>query len=98
MQKEERQIIEGFVTQGKVKPQDMDSTIKNMMAAAIMNLRQHRALVIANAATATAIRKQFAREEVEIIITQAVEDGAAYLIIDKELKKQLLENITRRGY
>lgn len=63
-----------------------------------MNQQRQQALVIANAATAAAIRKQFSREEVEIIITQVVETGTVHLVTDEELKQQLLKSIEKRGY
>lgn len=68
------------------------------MHAAVRNTRRQQALVIANAATAAVIRKVASREEVEVIISAAVETGTAYIVTDEVLKKQLLENIERRGY
>ena len=76
----------------------MSSAINKLQAAAALEIARKQHLVIANAATAAAIRKQFTREEVEIIITPAVETGTAYIVTDEELKKQLLESIERRGY
>ena len=98
MQREERRIIEDFQAAGKIKAQGMNRTIKEMQAAALMSIHRQQALVIANAATAAAIRKQFSREEVEIIITPVVETGTAYIVTDEELKQQLLTNIEIRGY
>lgn len=99
VQREERRIIEGFATAGKIRSESMDRTINELQALEalrIASLPQH--LVITNAATAAAIRKQFGREEVEIIITTAVETGTVHVITDEDLKRQLLENIKKRGF
>ena len=98
MQIEERRIIEGFAVNGQITAAGMSSAINKLQAAAALEIARKQHLVIANAATAAAIRKQFTREEVEIIITPAVETGTAYIVTDEELKKQLLESIERRGY
>lgn len=98
VQKEDRRIIEDFKTTGKVTMQGMNSAIKTLQAAAAISAQRQQALVIANAATAAAIRKQFAREEVEVIITPAVETGTVHVVTDEELKQKLLANIDRRGY
>lgn len=78
-------------------PQGMNTAIKNLQAALAI-CRQQQALVIANAATAAVIRKNFDREEVEIIISPAVETLTAYVVQDEELKQQLLQSIDKRGY
>lgn len=100
IQREERRIIEGFAAAGKVTTQGMSSAINAIQAAKALQIAQSRPqqLIIANAATAAAIRKQFTREEVEVIITPVVETGTAYVVTDEELKQQLLANIDRRGY
>lgn len=100
MQKEERRIIEDFVAAGKATSQGMNSAINAMQIENTLRIVQNRPkqLVIANAATAAAIRKQFSREEVEIIITPAVETLTAYIVKDEALKQQLLEGIEQRGY
>ena len=63
-----------------------------------MSRQRQQALVIANAAAAAAIRKQFSREEVEVIISQDVETTTAYVVTDEALKQQLLQSIDKRGY
>ena len=63
-----------------------------------MSRQRQQALVIANAATAAAIRKQFSREEAEVIISPAVETTTAYVVMDEALKQQLLQSIDKRGY
>lgn len=63
-----------------------------------MSKQRQQALVIANAATGAAIRKQFSREEVEVIISKAVETTTAYIVTDEALKQQLLQSIDKRGY
>ena len=97
-QREERRIIKDFAAAGTIIAQGMNSAIKAMQAEALMSIHRQQALVIANAATAAAIRKQFAREEVEIIITPVVETGTAYIVTDEDLKQQLLASIEKRGY
>lgn len=62
-----------------------------------MSRQRQQALVIANAATAAAIRKQFSREEVEVIISQAAETTTAYVVTDETLKQQLLQSIDKGG-
>lgn len=97
--KEERRIIEGFAVNGQIAAAGMNSTINKLqIERALQIAKTPRHLVIANAATAAAIRKQFTREEVEIIITSAVETGTAYVVTDEELKQQLLGSIEKRGY
>ena len=54
-----------------------------------------QALVIANASTAAAIRRKFNREEVEVIISPAVETLTAYVVKDEKLKQQLLQGIEK---
>lgn len=98
MKVEERRIIEGFAINGQITAAGMSSAINKLQAAAALEIPKQQHLVIANAATAAAIRKQFDREEVEIIITPVVETGTAYIVTDEELKKQLLAGIERRGY
>ena len=97
MQRQERQIIQDFAAAGQITPQGMNTAIKNLQAALTI-CRQQQALVIANAATAAVIRKNFDREEVEIIISPAVETLTAYVVQDEELKQQLLQSIDKRGY
>lgn len=97
-QREERRIIEDYAATGKITPQGVNSVIKTLQATATIKLNWQQALVIANAATAAAIRKQFTREEVEVIITPAAETGTAYVVTDTELKQQLLASIDKRGY
>lgn len=100
MQKEERRIIEDFTAAGKVTMQGMNKAINAIQAEKALQIAQSstKQLVIANAATAAAIRKQFSREEVEIIITPAAETLTAYIVKDEALKQQLLANIEKRGY
>ena len=97
-QKEERRIIDDFTATGKITPRDIMEAVKAMKAAETMNQKPQQALVIANAATAATIRKQFSREEVEIIITPCAEDYTAYVVTNEDLKQQLLECIKQRGY
>lgn len=75
----------------------MNTAIKNLQPALAI-CRQQQALVIANAATAAVIRKNFNREEVEVIISPAVETLTAYVVNDETLKQQLLASIDKRGY
>lgn len=98
MQREERKIIKGFAAEGKIKPYGMNSVIHAIRTAKTMGQNWQQGLMIANAATAAAIRKNFTREEVEIIVTAAVETGIAYAVTDEELKSQLLASIKNRGY
>lgn len=98
LQAEERRIIMDYTTAGKITMQGMNTTITALQAAATLNLPPTKPLVIANAATAAAIRKQFSREEVEIIITPVVETLTAYVVKDETLKSQLLAGIEQRGY
>lgn len=44
------------------------------------------------------LEKNFDREEVEIIISPAVETLTAYVVQDEELKQQLLQSIDKGGY
>ena len=97
VRRQERQIIQDYTAAGQITPQGMNTAIKNLQAALAI-CRQQQALVIANAATAAVIRKNFDREEVEIIISPAVETLTAYVVQDKELKQQLLQSIDKRGY
>lgn len=99
LQKEERRIIEDFVAAGKATTQGMNSAINAIQVENALRIAQNRPkqLVIANAATAAAIRKQFTREEVEIIITPAAETLTAYIVKDEALKQQLLAGIEQRG-
>lgn len=96
MQRQERQIIQDYTAAGQITPQGMNTAIKNLQAA--LTICRQQALVIANAATAAVIRKNFDREEVEIIISPAVETLTAYVVQDEELKQQLLQSIDKRGY
>ena len=98
MQREERRIIEGFAINGQITAAGMNSAINRLQAAAALQWPPLQALVIANATTAAAIRKQFSREEVEIIITPVVETCTAYIVTDEDLKQQLLTSIEKRGY
>lgn len=98
IRQQEREIITNYTAAGQITPQGMNTAIKKLQAAATMSRQRQQALVIANAATAAAIRKQFSREEVEVIISQAVETTTAYLVTDETLKQQLLQSIDKRGY
>ena len=95
---QEQKIIQDCTTAGKITPQGLNAAIKALQTDAAMNTKRQQALVIANAATAAAIRKHFSREEVEVIISQAVETTKAYVVVDEKLKQQLLEGIEKRGY
>ena len=97
IRRQEREIITNYTAAGQITPQGMNTAIKNLQAALTI-CRQQQALVIANAATAAVIRKNFDREEVEIIISPAVETLTAYVVQDEELKQQLLQSIDKRGY
>lgn len=98
IRQQEWKIIQDYTAAGKVTPQGINTAIKKLQAAATMSKQRQQALVIANAATAAAIRKQFSREEVEVIISQAVETTTAYVVTDEALKQQLLQSIDKRGY
>lgn len=98
IRQQEWKIIQDYTAAGKVTPQGINTAIKKLQAAATMRKQRQQALVIANAATAAAIRKQFSREEVEVIISQAVETTTAYVVTDEALKQQLLQSIDKRGY
>lgn len=96
VRRQERQIIQDYKAAGQITPQGMNTVIKNLQAT--LAICRQQALVIANAATAAVIRKKFDREEVEIIISPAVETLTAYVVQDEELKQQLLQCIDKRGY
>lgn len=98
IRQQEWKIIQDYTAAAKVTPQGINTAIKKLQAAATMSKQRQQALVIANAATAAAIRKQFSREEVEVIISQAVETTTAYVVTDEALKQQLLQSIDKRGY
>lgn len=98
VQHQEQKIIQDYTAAGQITPQGINTAIKKLQAAATMSRQRQQALVIANAATAAAIRKQFSREEVEVIISQAVETTTAYVVTDETLKQQLLQSIDKRGY
>ena len=98
IRQQEREIITNYTAAGQITPQGMNSAITTLQAAAALQMQPRQALVIANAATAATIRKHFSREEVEIIITPAVETLTAYIVKDEELKQQLLAGIEQRGY
>ena len=97
-QRQEQKIIQDYTVAGQITPQGINTAIKKLQAAATMSMQRQQALVIANAATAAAIRKQFNREEVEVIISQAAETTTAYIVTDEVLKQQLLQSIDKRGY
>lgn len=97
IRRQEREIITNYTAAGQITPQGMNTAIKNLQATLAI-CRKQQALVIANAATAAVIRKNFDREEVEIIISPAVETLTAYVVQDEELKQQLLQSIDKRGY
>lgn len=67
---------------------------KNLQAALAI-CREQQALVIANASTAAVIRRKFNREEVEVIISPAVETLTACVVKDEKLKQQLLQGIEK---
>ena len=101
VREEERRIITDYTTAGAITPKGINSAIKELLTAAdaaqlleLVKKPQH--LVIANATTAAAIRKNFDRETVEVIVTQAVETGTAYIVTDENLKEQLLAAMGER--
>lgn len=98
LRKEERRIIKDFTATGQIEPKGINSMIRTLRTAAFLAEAGQQALVIANAATAAAIRKAVDRAAVEVIVTPAVETGTAYLVTDKNLKQQLLAGIEKRGY
>lgn len=100
-QEEERRIITDYTTAGAITPKGINSAIKELLTAAdaaqlleLVKKPQH--LVIANATTAAVIRKNFDRETVEVIVTQAVETGTAYIVTNEDLKAQLLAAMGER--
>lgn len=93
-QRQERKIIQDFTATGQITPQGMNTAIKNLQAALAI-CKEQQALVIANASTAAAIRRKFNREEVEVIISPAVETLTAYVVKDEKLKQQLLQGIEK---
>ena len=101
VKEEERRIITDYTTAGAITPKGINSAIKELLTAAdaarlleLVKKPQH--LVIANATTAAVIRKNFDRETVEVIVTQAVETGTAYIVTDENLKAQLLAAMGER--
>ena len=99
--REEQRIIKELAAARKITAQGFNTTAETLRIAVVEvleELKKPQHLVIANAATAAAIRKQYTREEVEIIVTAAVETGTAYVVRDEKLKRELLANIERRGY
>ena len=98
IKREERRIITGFLLQDKIEQKDAASIIRGIKTATFLAETGQQALVITNAEMAAGIRAEVDREAVEIIITNAVEPGTAYLVTNKKLKEQLLANIEHRGY
>ena len=100
-EEEERRIIGVLAAAGKITAHGFNTIAETLRTAVIEVLEAQewqQDLVIANAATAAAIRKQYTREEVEVIVSQQVETGTVYVVRDKELKREILANIERRGY
>lgn len=97
IERQEQKIIKDYTTAGQITPQGMNRAIKEMQAAVLSPQRQ-QALIIANAATAAAIRKAIPQDVAEIIISNAAETGTAYIVTDDLLKEQLFESIEKRGY
>ena len=95
---QEQKIVQDYTAAGQITAQGINTAVKKLQGAATMSRQRQQAVVIANAATAGAIRKQFSREEVEVIISQAVETTTAYVVTDETLKQQLLQSIDKRGY
>ena len=94
----EQRIIAGFIVEGKIERKDAASIIRGLKTAAFLAETGQQALVITNAEMAAGIREEVDREAVEIIVTNAVEPGKAYLVTNDELKKQLLASIEKRGF
>lgn len=98
IKREERSIIASFIVEDKIEQKDAASIIRGLKTATFLAETGQQALVITNAEMAAGIRAEVDREAVEIIVTNAVEPGAAYLVTNKELKEQLLANIEFRGF
>lgn len=97
IERQEQKIIKDYTTAGQITPQGMNRAIKEMQAAVLSQQRQ-QTLIIANAATAAAIRKAIPQDVAEIIISKAAETGTAYIVTDDLLKEQLFKSIEKRGY
>ena len=101
IRREEQKIITGFAVENKIAqmwPKDEASIIRKLRTTNFLAETGQQALVITNAEMAAGIRKQLDREAVEIIVTNAVEPGTAYLVTNDELKRQLLASIETRGF
>ena len=72
IRQQEWKIIQDYTAAGKVTPQGLNAAIKVIQKAAEINTKRQPALIIANAATAAAIRKRFSKNEVEVIISKGV--------------------------
>ena len=110
---EERELIKDFQAAGKVEAKGAVTTIDEMRKAptaaeimyAVRNMPPYvedkTPVMILNAATAAALRKQLgeAAEHIEMIITAAADTGTVYQVTNDELRKELLRSIAagRRG-
>lgn len=97
-ERQEREIISNLVAAGQIEPQGLGSIIRTLQTMTLLADAGQQALIIANAATAAAIRRVVDRAIVEIIISSVVETGTTYMVTDESVKQSLLTGIERRGY
>lgn len=94
-ERHEREIIANMAATGQLTAAGFNT----MVNALRQEERKRKKLLIANAATAAAIRKAITdRDDIEIIISPHVETSTVLQIVDENLKQQMLESIERMGY
>ena len=103
MLRDEKKLLADFQAAEKVTTKGVTNAINSLsdvlQAAEWAEALRHYEpeVIIVNATTAAAIRRQMGEQPgVKIIITAAADTGTVYQVVDKELKKQLLAAIGER--
>ena len=94
---EERELIKDFQATGKVEAKGAVAAIDELRIMLPAPEDKTNVLIV-NATTAAAIRKQLGEEPgIRLIITAAADTGTVYQVTDDKLKKQLLRVMAGRS-
>lgn len=94
---QEKELIKGMTVNGEVEAKGVTSTINDIRAAVAAVTQCKTEVIILNATTAAAIRRQVGDlPGVQMVITNAVDTGTVYKVVNEELRKQLLSAMGER--
>lgn len=89
---QEKDLIKAYTEAGEMEAKSVTRTLNDIRAAMAAVTRCKTEVIVLNAATAAAIKRQLGDlPGVRMIISATVDTGTVYKVVDEKLKNQLLK-------